>query len=61
MSVKNLDDLKLLIVIPAIRKDRGFFDRIVTKATLWKPITAYQIASLSKRCKIKIIDENYEK
>ncbi len=61
MSVKNLDDLKLLIVIPAIRKARGFFDRIVTKATLWKPITAYQIASLSKRCKIKIIDENYEK
>ena len=56
-----MDDLRLLIVIPAIRKARGFFDRIVMKATLWKPITAYQIASLSKGWKIKIIDENYER
>lgn len=59
MNVNNVDGLKILLVMPSIRERRSLYDKLLMRATMWKPITLYQIASLSKG-KAKIVDENYE-
>ena len=61
MNAKYLDDkLKILLVMPAIRKTKSMYDKLLMKLTLWKPLTLHQIAACS-RGNIKIVDENYEK
>ncbi|MCD6512591.1 MAG: B12-binding domain-containing radical SAM protein [Thermoplasmata archaeon] len=59
MNANNMDDLRILLVMPSIRKKRNLYDSLLMKATMWKPITLYQIAALSHG-RVKIVDENYE-
>ncbi|MCD6473877.1 MAG: radical SAM protein [Thermoplasmata archaeon] len=53
--------MKILIVIPAIKKKRSTYDLLLMRLTMWQSLTAYQIAALCKNSHVEIVDENYKK